>query len=84
MAGVGYSMDVPKPLNLKIITNSEVGRGNFMDVPGNSMNCSDVQGIPSANIGIKKKKFRGGPRSEERRVGKECGTKWRSRWPPDH
>src|SRR3546814_20870045 len=24
------------------------------------------------------------PRSAERRVGKECVSKWRSRWQPDH
>src|SRR3546814_12217231 len=32
---------------------------------------------PSAAFGI-------GARSEERRVGKECGSTCRSRWSPDH
>src|SRR3546814_21068283 len=42
-----------------------------------------VHPYPFALVGAPRTRF-DGPRSEERRVGKECVSMCRSRWSPDH
>ena len=45
-----------------------------------------VDALKNINLSIKKGEFIAivGPRSEERRVGKECSEPCRSRWSPYH
>src|SRR3546814_15485705 len=38
--------------------------------------------VPQATLTEAEQQFLDGPRSEERRVGKECGSTCRSRWSP--
>src|SRR3546814_15465480 len=44
----------------------------------------DAVGLPGAPVDNIQKSSRAGLRSEERRVGKECVSKGRSRWSPNH
>ena len=88
--GGGSALDVAKAAAVLGISGNDpldhlevIGAGRPIDTPG--LPCVAVPTTAGTGSEVTRNSvLSGGGRSEERRVGKECGYQCRSRWSPYH